>query len=55
MKKLIAISMVLMLLTLTGCEVIGDIFSAGVYTGLAIVVLVIIIIVWIVSRLNKRD
>ena len=46
--------MVLMLLTLTSCEAIGDIFSAGVYTGLAIVVLVVIIIVWIVTRLNRR-
>lgn len=55
MKNLFVLCIVLMLLTLTSCEVIGDIFSAGVYTGLAIVVLVIIIIVWIVSRLNKRD
>ena len=46
--------MVLMLLTLTSCEAIGDIFSAGVYTGVAIVVLVVIIIVWIVTRLNRR-
>ena len=54
MKNLIALCMLLMLLTLTSCEAIGDIFSAGVYTGLAIVVLVIIIIVWIVTKLNKR-
>ena len=53
MKNQVALGMMLMLLTLTGCEAIGDIFSAGVYTGLAIVVLVVIIIVWIVARLRK--
>ncbi len=46
---------VLMMLTLSGCEVISDIFSAGVYTGLAIVVLVIIVVVWIVRKLGRGD
>ena len=54
MKKSIAFSMVLMLRTLTSCAIIGDIFSAGMYTGIFIVVLVIIIIVWIVIKLGKR-
>jgi TRAP-type C4-dicarboxylate transport system permease large subunit len=39
-----------MLLSLTSCEAIGDIFSAGFYTGLTMVLVVIIIIVWLVSR-----
>jgi hypothetical protein len=54
MKKSIAFSMILMLLTLTSCEIIGDIFSAGMYTGIFIVVLVIVIIIWIVIKLGKR-
>jgi len=36
--------------SLTGCEVIGDIFKAGVWTGVLLVVLVIGIIVWLVTR-----
>jgi hypothetical protein len=35
---------------LTGCEVIGDIFKTGVWTGVLLVILVIGIIVWLVTR-----
>jgi Rrf2 family protein len=35
---------------LTGCEVIGDIFKAGVWTGVLLVILVIGIIVWLLTR-----
>jgi hypothetical protein len=42
------------MLTLTSCEVIGDIFSAGVYTGVFIVVLVIAVVIFIVIKLGKR-
>jgi hypothetical protein len=37
-------------MALTGCEVIGDIFKAGVWTGVLLVILVIGIIVWLVTR-----
>jgi hypothetical protein len=42
------------LFVLTSCEIIGDIFSAGVYTGIFVVVLVVAILIWIISRLGKR-
>jgi hypothetical protein len=35
---------------LTGCEAIGDIFKAGVWVGALLVILVIGIIVWLVTR-----
>jgi len=35
---------------LTGCEAIGDIFKAGVWLGVLLVVLVIGIIVWLFTR-----
>ena len=35
---------------LTGCEVIGDIFTAGVWVGVVLVMLVIGTIVWLVTR-----
>jgi hypothetical protein len=35
---------------LSGCEVIGDIFKAGVWTGVLLVILVIGIIVWLLTR-----
>ena len=43
-----------MMMTLAGCELVGDIFSAGMYTGIFIVVLVIAVIIWLISRMGKR-
>lgn len=54
MKKLIAYCFMLMLLTLTSCEVIGDIFSAGFYAGIFVVVLVIVIVVWLIRKMGRR-
>jgi len=39
---------------LTGCQAVGDIFSAGVYVGIFLVVAVIIIIILVISRLGKK-
>jgi hypothetical protein len=54
MKKLIVYCFILMLLTLTSCEVIGDIFSAGFYAGIFVVVLVIVIIIWLIRKMGNR-
>ena len=35
---------------LTGCQVIGDIFKAGVWVGVLLVILIIGIVVWLVTR-----
>jgi hypothetical protein len=43
-----------LLLPLTGCEVIGDIFKAGAWTGAIGVILVIVLLIWLVSRLFRR-
>ncbi len=40
--------------TLTSCEIIGDIFKAGIWTGLIIVVLFVGLIIWIIGRLGGR-
>lgn len=54
MKNVSALSMILMMLMVTSCEIIGDIFSAGFYTGLFIVILVIAIIFFFVAKANRR-
>jgi hypothetical protein len=33
-----------------GCELVGDIFEAGVWVGVVLVILVIGLIVWLFSR-----
>ncbi|GAB3493801.1 hypothetical protein GCM10027341_09520 [Spirosoma knui] len=42
---------VFMTLFLTSCEVIGDIFKTGVWTGVILVVVGIGVVLWLVSRL----
>jgi hypothetical protein len=43
-----------MLTLLSGCEVIGDIFGAGVYTGMFIVIFVIVLIIFLIARVMRR-
>jgi hypothetical protein len=54
MKSIISFSFILMMAMLTSCEVIGDIFSAGFYAGIFVVVAIIAIIIWVIARLGKR-
>ena len=42
--------LILSTMILAGCEIIGDIFQAGVWVGVILVVLVIGLIVWLFSR-----
>jgi hypothetical protein len=52
MKHSLYLFIVLFLTTagLAGCEMIGDIFQAGVWTGVLLVILVIGAIVWLLTR-----
>lgn len=43
----------LLTLSLSSCEVIGGIFKAGVWVGVLIVVAVLALIFWLVSRGRK--
>lgn len=45
--------LVAMMVTLSSCELIGDIFRAGFYVGIIIVIVVIALIVWLVSRFRR--
>lgn len=54
MKHPISICILLMLFTMTSCELIGDIFGAGFYTGIFVVVLIIAVLIYIVLRMRKR-
>jgi apolipoprotein N-acyltransferase len=44
----------LLLLPLTGCEAIGDIFKAGAITGIIGVVVVLILLFWLFNRFFRR-
>ncbi len=50
MNKVSLFSFVILMLVMTSCEAIGDIFSAGFYMGMALVVGVILLVVWLVTK-----
>ena len=39
--------------TLSSCEVIGEIFKAGVWVGIIVVVLIVGIILWVIGKARK--
>ena len=52
MKKFIPLSLIVLLATtLSSCELIGGIFKAGMWSGIIIVVLVLVAIIWLASKL----
>lgn len=51
MKAYINLLIVLLLsLTLTSCELVGDIFKTGVWTGVILVVGIIIVVIWLLAK-----
>jgi hypothetical protein len=39
---------------LTSCELVGDIFQAGMWTSVIIIVLIVVLILWLVSKFRRR-
>ncbi|WP_353721351.1 hypothetical protein [Dyadobacter sp. 676] len=51
MKAHINLLIILLLsFTLTSCELIGDIFKTGVWTGVILVVGIIAIVIWLLAK-----
>jgi hypothetical protein len=48
--RLLLLIAVFSIIGLSGCEILGDIFQAGVWVGVLLVLGVFALIVWIVSR-----
>jgi hypothetical protein len=53
MKKLLSPLLILMAIFLNSCAIVGGIFKAGVWVGILIVVFIIGIIIWLVTRSGK--
>ncbi|MGN6567940.1 MAG: phosphatidate cytidylyltransferase [Flavipsychrobacter sp.] len=51
MKKLSVFAVLAMLLTLSSCQLVGDIFKAGVWVGVLVVVVVIGLVIFILAKL----
>ncbi|WP_303309930.1 hypothetical protein [Hymenobacter sp. BT730] len=52
-RPLLAMCLVLLTFSLSSCEVVGDIFKAGAWTGIIGVVLVVLLIWWIIGRVRR--
>jgi hypothetical protein len=53
MKKLTALLLVLFIQALASCEIVGGIFKAGMYWGIFLVVIVVVGIIYLVTRGRK--
>ncbi|HEX2395542.1 MAG TPA: hypothetical protein VHI78_09350 [Bacteroidales bacterium] len=43
-----------LIMSLYSCEIIGDIFEAGVWVGVIIVLAVIALIIYIIAKMRRR-
>ena len=50
MKKITLLPLLVLILSLSSCQVIGGIFKAGVGTGIVLVIVVIAVIIFILSK-----
>jgi hypothetical protein len=56
-KKLMALLPAILMASflLSGCQAIGDIFKAGMWTGVIVVILIVAIVIFIISKLFSRN
>ncbi len=55
MRKLYSVVALLALTLLSSCELAGDIFQAGAYTGIFIVVIIVALVLWLLSKFRGRS
>ncbi len=54
MKNFLYLLLLFITVSLTSCELVGDIFQAGVWVGVLIVVAIIGLIIYLISRVSGR-
>ena len=53
-NRFYAITLFMLIVTTMGsCQVIGDIFKAGVWVGVLLVIVVVAVILWLVGKSKK--
>ena len=55
MRKLYSLTAILVITLLSSCELVGDIFEAGAYTGIIIVVIILALVIWLFSKFRSRS
>lgn len=41
-------------MTLSSCELVGDIFKAGFYAAFIVIAIVVALVIWLISRFRRR-
>ncbi len=49
----LAVLLVAIVTLLTSCEAIGDIFKAGMWMGIIIVVIIIALVLWLIGKIRR--
>ncbi|WP_164891043.1 hypothetical protein [Botryobacter ruber] len=52
-RPYLAVIFVMMAVTLSSCELVGDIFKAGMWTALIIIVLIVLLVAWLFRKLRR--
>jgi TRAP-type C4-dicarboxylate transport system permease large subunit len=54
MKNILYPVLFFIIISLTGCELVGDIFKAGVWVGVLVVVAIVGLIIYLISKVSGR-
>jgi uncharacterized membrane protein YkvI len=52
-NSLIAVLLMMLATTFAGCEAIGDVFKAGMWIGVIVVVAVIALVLWLLKKMRR--
>ncbi|WP_299760405.1 hypothetical protein [uncultured Pontibacter sp.] len=52
-KPFLMAVLVLLTFTMSSCELVGDIFEAGMWTALIIIVLIVLLISWLFRKFRR--
>lgn len=52
-RSYVSMLLILVMFTMSGCDLVGDIFEAGMWTALIIIVIIIALVVWIFKKLRR--
>lgn len=53
-SKLLSLLLLTAIGLLSGCQVIGDIFKAGVWTGVLLIVAVVALIIFLIGKMSGK-
>ncbi|WP_242926473.1 hypothetical protein [Pontibacter vulgaris] len=52
-RAYLSVLFVLLAVTLSSCELVGDIFEAGMWTAVIIIVLIVLLVGWLFRKLRR--